>query len=147
MAMDVTAEVEIERAPEDAARYAFEPSNDPEWIGGIKRAEMITEPPVREGTRVSRAAQFMGRKIEYVLEVVRMEPGRVLDMKSIKSPFPMEVTYRFEPAGEGRTRASIHIGGDSGGFYRLMAPVTSMMVKRNITGDLKRLKQILESRQ
>jgi len=143
--MDVTASVEIERAPHEVASYAFDPANDPAWIGGIKRAEMMTEPPLREGTRVSRTAHFLGRKIEYVLEVVRMEPGRLLEMKSVKSPFPMEVMYAIEPSAAGSTMR-IHVGGDSGGFYRFASPIVAPMVRRNIAGDLGRLKKILESK-
>lgn len=142
--MDVTAEVEIERSPDEVAAYAFEPTNDPVWIGGIKRAEMMTDPPLREGTRVSRTAGFLGRKIEYVLEVIRLEPARVLEMKSVQSPFPMEVTYALEPSGAG-TKMRICVGGDSGGFYRFASPFVSPMVRRNISGDLRRLKKILEA--
>src|SRR3990172_10188568 len=90
------------------AGYATEPGNDTSWIGGIKQVRVVTEGPVGVGTRVERVAYFMGRRIEYVLEVVGMETGRRLEMASVKAPFPMRVTYEFEPDGLG-TRSSIRI--------------------------------------
>jgi hypothetical protein len=91
---------------------------------------------------VERIAHFLGKRIEYVLEVVEHRPGELLMMKSVKAPFPMEVAYRFADA-EGGTRMEIHVAG--GGGPRVMGPLTSFMVRRNLKRDLRRLKGILES--
>ena len=40
-------------------------------------------------------ATFLDRRIEYVLEVVEYDPKTLLAMRSVKGPFPMEVTYEF----------------------------------------------------
>ena len=105
---------------------------------------MLTDPPVGEDTEVSRVASFLGKRIDYVLEVVRYEPKSLLAMRSIKSPFPMKVTYEFEEVSGG-TLARIRIGGEASGFYKLAGPLMSRAVKRNITNDLKTLKDLLES--
>ena len=145
MGIDVTAEARIERATDEVAGYAMDPVHDTAWIGGIKHVRMLTEPPVRVGTQVERVAYFLRRKIEYVLEVVGMETGRRLEMASVKAPFPMRVTYGFQPDG-GATIASIRVQGGPGGFMRLLSPVMAMGVRRNISGDLRRLKGIVEGR-
>ena len=145
MGLDVTAVVRIERGAGEVAGYAMEPGNDTSWIGGIKEVQVVTEGPVGVGTRVERVAYFMGRRIEYVLEVVGMETGRRLEMASVKAPFPMRVTYEFEPDGGG-TRASIRIEGGPAGIMGLLSPVMAMSVRRNISGDLRRLKGIVEGR-
>ena len=144
MAIDVIAEVSINRSREDVAKYAMNPDHDAVWIGGISEAKMLTDPPVGEGTRVSRVASFLGKRIEYILEVVRYEPRSLLAMRSIKGPFPMKVTYEFEEVSGG-TLARIRIGGETKGFYKLAGPLMSRAVKRNITKDLKTLKDLLES--
>jgi len=145
MAIDITATTEIDAPAATVAEYAFEPINDPTWIGGISSATLLTPRPIGRGTRVQRLAKFLGRTIDYVLEVVTFEPGRLMEMKSVKGPFPMNVTYRFEPEG-GRTRASVRVQGTASGHYRIADFFMAPMVKRNVSGDLKRLKKIVEAR-
>jgi len=143
MNLDVTAELTIARPIGDVARYAIDPSNDTAWISGIKEAEPLSPPPTSVGSRTRRIASFLGRKIEYVLEVAELEPERRIVMRSIQAPFPMVVTYEFEPAGSG-TRARIRIGGEVRGFYRLAGPALSGAVRRSIGADLRAMKRILE---
>ena len=89
MAIDVKAEVQIARTREDVAAYVVNPENDPLWIGGIRSARMLTEPPVGAGTRVAGVAYFMGKRIEYTTEVVAYEADSLLTMRTDK-PFEME---------------------------------------------------------
>ena len=145
MAMDVKAGVFINRSRHDVASYAMNPENDPVWITGIVEARMLTEPPLAEGTQVQRLATFLGKRIEYVLEVAEYDPQALLAMRSVKGPFPMKVAYKFEEEGGG-TLARIRIQGEATGFYKLAGPVMSRAVKRNITNDLSMLKDLLESR-
>ena len=144
MAVDVRAEVVIARPRDEVTAYVMDPENDPVWISGIKQARMLTEPPFGKGTRVERVASFLGKRIEYVLEVEAHDPDALLDMRSVKGPFPMRVTYAFEEAGDG-TLVRIRVQGESGGFYSLAWPLLSRSIKRNITGDLAALKRLLES--
>ena len=144
MAIDVKAEVVINRPKDDVVTFAMNPDNDPVWIGGIKEVQMLTKPPLAQGTQVARVASFLGKRIEYVLEVVEYDPKALLAMRSIKAPFPMNVSYEFEEA-DGGTLARIRIQGEASGFYKLARPLMSRAVKRNITNDLKTLKGLLES--
>jgi Polyketide cyclase / dehydrase and lipid transport len=144
VALDVTAEQSIDVDPGRAFAYATDPKNDPVWIGGISEAELLGDPPLEKGSAVRRLASFMGRRIEYVLEVAELEPGARLAMRSLRSPFPMAVTYSFEPAAGG-TVMRIRVEGEPGGMYRLAGPLLPGMVRRSVASDLRRLKAILES--
>jgi hypothetical protein len=137
---DVSAETTIERSREEVARYATDWRNDREWIGAVSEVRLVQEEP----QQVERVAGFLGKRIEYVNEVVEHEPGRRLVMRSVKAPFPMTVTYEFEDAGRGGTLMRIRTGGDASGFYRLAGPLLSRAVKRGVSGDLERLKKRLE---
>lgn len=77
-------------------------------------------------------------------EVVRLEPGTVLEMRSVKSPFPMVVTYAFEEV-PGGTAASVRVQGEPGAWYRIAGPIMARAVQRSIDTDVARLKEILES--
>ena len=144
MAIDVTAETLIGRPREAVAGYAMDADNDPTWIGGIREAKTLTAPPLAKGTQAQRVASFLGKRIEYVNEVVEYDPPARLAMRSIKGPFLMTVTYGFEDSGDG-TLARIRIQGEAGGIYRLTAPLLSRAVKRSITRDLRNLKRLMES--
>ena len=144
MAIDVKVEVFIHRSREDVTSYAMNPDNDPVWISGIVEAKMLTDPPLGRGTQVLRVARFLGKRIEYVLEVVDYDPSSLMQMKSVKGPFPKEVFYQFEEADEA-TLARIRVQGEASGFFRIAGPIMARSVKKNITNDLKALKLLLES--
>ncbi len=138
MSIDVEESITIGRPRQEVAGYAMDPARDTEWIAAFNRVEVLTEPPVGVGTRVRRVARFLGRTIDYVLEIAEHEPGRRVVMRSVRSPFPMVITYRFadDPAG---TRASIRVQGDAGGFYRLAEPLLAGRVRGDVRADLRRL--------
>ena len=139
----VVVETTIARPRDEVARYAVDWRNDPAWIRALSESELVTEPPLRVGSRVRRLAGFLGKRIEYVNEVVEYEPGRRLVMRSVQAPFPMTVVYEFEDAGAG-TLMRIRADGDASGFYRFATPLLSRAVRRSIAGDLERLRETLE---
>ncbi len=138
------AETEIGRVPAEVAAFAMEAENDPRWIGGISTARRLTPPPTGIGTRVERVATFMGRRIEYVMDVVELVPNERIVLKSVKAPFPMRVTYEFV-LRDGKTLASVRVQGEPAGFYKIAGGLMAPAVKKNLIGDLKRLKAIVES--
>lgn len=135
--MNITARVHIAREPAAVAAYMTDPANDPRWIGGLREAELLGEAPVAVGSRVRRVAYFLGRRVEYVNEVVALD-ATTLDMRSVQAPFPMHITYRFEPAADGGTDVSNHV---RGGGPRALSPI----VRRNVERDLERLRDRLEA--
>ena len=143
MPIDVIAELIINSPRDKVAAYATNPENDPVWVSGISEARLVTEPPLGQGAQVDRVASFMGKRIEYVLEVVEWAPGSLMAMRSVKGPFPMEVSYQFEDA-PGGTLARINVRGEARGFFKLASPILAAGVKRNITKDLKALKRLME---
>lgn len=145
MAIDVNTQLEIKRPVAAVAQYAFEPGNDPLWIGGVTQAELLTGRPIGKGTQVRRVATFLGKTIDYTLEVTEFQDNHLMEMQTAKGPFPMVVTYQFDPFGEGKTFAQIRVQGSPKGFYGLGNFLIAPMVRRNITKDIKRLKAILET--
>jgi len=143
-AIDVTVDTTIAVTRDEVAHYVIDHGNDPAWIGGITESELLGEPPIAVGSRVRRVASFMGKRIEYVNEVTRLEPGTLLEMRSVKSPFPMVVTYEFDEEGDGTTRTSVRVQGDPSALYRLAGPLMSRKVRKSVAADLETLKRILQ---
>jgi uncharacterized membrane protein len=144
MAVDVTATDTINRPRDQVATYLRDPANDTEWIGGIRSAQLLTPRPVTVGSQVERVATFLGRRVHYVNEITELTADR-LAMRSVRSPFPMRITYGHRDAGAGTTQVSVRVEGDAGRFYALGAPLLGLAVRRSIARDLRRLRRILEA--
>jgi uncharacterized membrane protein len=142
--IDITAGVAIRAPLREVADYMIDPAHDPEWIGGVGEVRMETPPPLAVGSRVARVASFLRRRVEYVNEVVELDPDRVLDMRSVRAPFPMRVTYSFEARGADGTIVRNRVRGAPGGFFALFGPFLAPMVKRSVQKDLERLRDLLE---
>jgi hypothetical protein len=144
MAVDVTATGIIDRPRDQVAAYLRDPANDTSWIGGLRSAQLLTPGPVSLGSRVERVARFLGRRVHYINEITELTADR-LAMRSVRSPFPMQVTYEHRDDGADATRVSVRVEGDAGRFYALAAPLLSRVVRRSITRDLRNLKRVLEA--
>lgn len=143
MPFDVTVSGAVPATPERVAAFLVDPRNDTRWIGGIVEVHP-PDGPLEVGTRVERVAKFAGRRIDYILEVVRLEPGRLLEMRSVAAPFPMEVSYEVAPGpegapGRGTSVVTLCVGGGPGGILALFNWLTAIEVRRNLRADLRRL--------
>ncbi len=143
MAIDVTVSVTIRARRDHVAGYVMDHRNDTAWIGGITESHLLGDEPLVAGSDVRRVASFMGKRIEYVNRVVDLQPGMRLKMRSVKAPFPMEVTYAFgdEPGG---TIVSVRVRGEPAAMYRVAGPLLTRQVRRSVGSDLATLKELLE---
>jgi uncharacterized membrane protein len=144
--VDVRTETVIRRPPDEVAAFAGDPGNAPQWYSNIRSVQWLTPPPVAVGSRMAFVATFLGRRLEYTYEVVALEPGRRLVMRTADGPFPMETTYGWEPTDDGGTRMTLRNRGRPSGFARVTAPAMSAAMRRANTADLARIKELLERR-
>jgi uncharacterized protein YndB with AHSA1/START domain len=144
MAVDVLTETIIDRPRAEVAAYAGNPDNAPEWYVNIKSVEWQTPPPMQVGSRVAFVARFLGRRLAYTYEIVELEPGRRLVMRTAEGPFPMETTYTWDAESARHTRMTLRNRGEPAGFGKLAAPIMAAAMRRANQKDLARLKAILE---
>lgn len=143
--VDVVTETVIGRPIEEVAAYAADPDHAPRWYENIRSVEWRTPRPLGVGSRVAFVARFLGRRLAYVYEVVALEPGARLVMRTAEGPFPMETSYTWVAEGEGATRMKLRNRGTPGGVWRLAAPLLAAAMRRANRKDLARLKRLLES--
>ncbi len=142
--VDVVTEIEINQPINIAADYATNPDHAPEWYVNIQSAEWKTPKPLAIGSQIAFKANFLGRELAYVYEIVEYEPQKKLVMKTANGPFPMETTYTWQEIGVSRTRMILRNKGVPSGFSKLFSPFMSTMMKKANKKDLKQIKEILE---
>ncbi len=134
----------IGRPVGEVAAYAGDPGNAPEWYANIREVAWRTPPPLAVGSRMDFVARFLGRRLAYTYEVVELQPGRRLVMRTADGPFPMETTYTWEPSGERATLMTLRNRGEPTGFAGITAPVLERAMRRATRKDLARLRGLLE---
>ncbi len=143
MSVNVSTEIIIERDRPSIAQFVTDPANDRSWIGGVLEAKRLDDGPIVVGSRIARVVRFLGRRIQYTLKIVEQEHERRVVMTT-DSPFPMMVTYEFEDAGS-QTLVRVRVSGQPRGFFRLGGAFLNRMVLGNVTKDLVRLRDRMES--
>jgi uncharacterized protein YndB with AHSA1/START domain len=143
--VDVEVQRVIAAPPDEVAAYAGDPGNAPEWYVNIVAARWRTSPPVAVGSLVDFEARFLGKRLVYTYEVVELDPGRRLVMRTAEGPFPMETTYTWEaaPGGTG-TLMRLRNRGRPRGLAAVAAPVMAGAMRRATAKDLERLAGLLE---
>jgi uncharacterized membrane protein len=144
MTVDVETQIEIARPRAEVAAYAADIDHTTTWYRNIDAVEWQTPRPVAVGSRIAFVARFLGRRLAYTYEIRELVPGERLVMSTAEGPFPMETTYTWSDAGDGRTRMTLRNRGEPAGFSRIAAPFMARAVRRASRKDLRRLKQILE---
>ncbi|MFB9325589.1 SRPBCC family protein [Paenibacillus aurantiacus] len=144
--VDVHTEILIHKSVERTAEYAANPEHAPEWYVNIDSAAWVRGSRVEVGAQAAFKARFLGKDLSYVYEIAAYEPGKLLIMRTADGPFPMETTYTWSDAGEDATRMTLRNRGTPTGFSAFLSPLMSFMMRRANNNDLRRLKQLLESR-
>jgi len=143
--VDVITSIDIAAPLNQVTAYAMNQDNAPEWYTNIKSVEWLTPKPMSLGSKFAFIAHFLGRKLNYVYEVVELSEDQFV-MKTADGPFPMETTYKFEGLNDNSTRMTLRNRGTPSGFSKLLSPFLSTMMKKANKKDLSSIKIILESK-
>ncbi|MCG8306337.1 MAG: SRPBCC family protein [Cytophagales bacterium] len=142
--VDVLTTITINCPVKIVAEYASNPDYATSWYKNIKAVEWKSVKMLSVGSLIAFKAEFLGKKLEYVYEVMEYEPSKSLVMKTANGPFPMETIYTWEEVAEGITCMTLRNRGIPQGFSKLLSPLMSTMIKMANKKDLKLLKRILE---
>lgn len=100
--------------------------------------------PVGTGTTTTPHGQFLGRSMKAVYTVVRYEPRRLTEWRTVAGPLPLTFRRAFAPV-EGGTRLTFTYDAAPNVVLRLPAPLIVRMGRRRLDGDIPQLRAILET--
>lgn len=88
----------------------------------------------------------MGRKLEYIYEIIELIKGQKLVMRTAQGPFPMETIYTWNVIDENTTKMTLRNKGNPAGFSKLLTPFMAFMMRKANNKDLVNIKRIIENR-
>ena len=140
----VKTSVVINRPVEEVFKFWEDPNNDAQWQTGLVESKQTSEGSPGVGTTFLNVSQFLGRRLEFTVEITEYEPNRRVGFNITSGPFPFSGTTGFE-AVEGGTKLTLEAEGDVSGVFKLAEPLVARIAQRQFEGDYLTLKDVLEA--
>ena len=97
----ITLSKHVNAQPEKVYAAVTDIPGWPSRIGRIERVEMLTDGPVRVGTRFRETRKMMGRECSETMEVMGLEPSRSVVLGAESNGCRYRVEKRFVPENGG----------------------------------------------
>ena len=140
----VNTSVVINRPVEEVFKFMDDPNNDAQWQTGLIESRQTSEGAIGVGTTFLNVNQFLGKRLEFPVEVTEYEPNRRVRIKTSAGPIPFSATTSFE-AVEGGTKVTLEAEGDVTGVFKLAEPIVARTAQRQFEGNYLTLKDVLEA--
>ena len=136
--------IHIDRPVGQVFAYLAEPAHLRDWQSSLIENRLLTEGPLRAGSRFREVRRTGPGKTELEAEVVVFdEPSGRLSTRTLTKP-PVTVSYALDPDAGG-TRLRYEFGMRTAGLMRLMEPLTAASIRKDTSADMQRLKSLLEA--
>jgi uncharacterized protein YndB with AHSA1/START domain len=135
----------IKRPVEEVFAYLANLENDAEWRREWVESRQTSQAPLGVGATFRLDGEMLGRRIPTVYEVIEYEPNRTAAWKAVSGPLPLTFRRIFEGV-EGGTQVTNRYEAELRGFLKLVKPLLMNMGKRQLEGDIPRLKELMEAR-
>ena len=116
------------------------------WESSAVERALLTDGPLRKGSRVRQVDRFLGRRIETEMETLDLVDYHRRE-RTVSGPFEFEVVWHLEPAGDGSrfTMTLTAASGLGGVFGKLADSLVARMSRREWDANLGKLKDLLEA--
>ncbi len=143
---DMTAQqvIHIHAPPEQIFQYIMDVNNRIDYIPALEEVIMLTEGPIRLGSRYTEVALIGGRRIETTYELVDYRENVRSSAKTIKSIFPIRADLELKPTSDG-TDLRIALEFKLSGIFKLGSKIVAGIVNQQAIGILKRIKANVEA--
>ena len=117
---------------------------DPDWRKGVETMAPSTRGPAVVGTTTDEVLHLGGRTYRNHGEVIRVEPGRRLEWRTLEGA-DANGSRTVTPVPGGRSEVELYLEVRPHGVERLLRPVLAPMLRKGLHEDLGRLKAALET--
>lgn len=139
MAKAFSARATIDRPIEEVWASLIDWDKAPRWMRGID--SMSSDGETTVGTRL----EFVARGRERTSEVVGLEPGRSVTLRSVQGGVSADYAYRLEPVSPEATAITLDATCDADGLgWRIAGPLIRFAMRRSDGGQLDALKAEVE---
>lgn len=135
----------INRPIEEVFIYLANLENDAKWRREWVEARKTSEGSLGVGATFLLVGELLGRRMGTVYKTTEYEPIRTTSWKAVSGPLPLTFRRTFERV-EGGTRVTIRYEVELRGFIKLVKPLIMNIGKRQLEGDIPRLKELMEAR-
>lgn len=140
----ITQSVEIDRPAADAWAVLSDYRRDVDWRAGVVAMAPDHDGPVRPGTVTTEDLRLAGRVWHNVGEVTAVDPGRRLAWRTTEGA-DARGARAVEPLTPTRCRVQLDLVATPHGPERLFRPLLARMLRKNLAGDVERLRALVES--
>ena len=131
----------IASSPGDIWNYLLDVSKETNWREGVVEAQWVSDQPYGVGSKGLHIIENIG---DWPWTVTELEEQRVISWVVTGGRFEgSHAGYRISPEGTGCT-VTIHVRMELGGLMKILKPIMKPRIKGQLTGDLVRLKAIME---
>jgi uncharacterized membrane protein len=141
----IVASVTIARPRAEVFAFACDYRNDPMWRAGVESMQVMPDGASRLGTSVRERLRLFGRTMVTDSVVVEYVPGQRIAFRSTRGPLSVAGTRHVGDDGDG-TRFTFEVEASPTGVYKALRPLMERAFRQRLTGDLARLKGVLERR-
>lgn len=145
--MTITHTIEIARSPEDVFAYIDQVARHPEWQDGLISARVVTEGPLRVGSKIAEVRKLGGREQKVTYEMTEREPPGIFAFRGLDGPIRPSGRGTIVPVGDGSSsRVTLSLDLTAHGLMgRALLPLARSQAAKQVPRDQERLKERLES--
>ena len=143
-----TLNMRVNGSPEEVFRVFTDLENAADRISGIQKIDVLTDGPIRAGTRFRETRIMFKKEAVEEMEITAMEPGESYSFGCESCGCAYSSTFRFTPNGGG-TNVEFHMEARAVSlFAKIMSPLTALMfgpmMRKCMTQDMEDLKAAIE---
>jgi uncharacterized protein YndB with AHSA1/START domain len=145
MAIDFSFDVNIARPPHEVFSVVTDLDQLPKWQPAVVDTQLLEDGPLRRGSRIKETREVRGKRLEQVVEISALDPGREFGLRIVEGPLPVHGDLTFTPTEDGGTKLHMHAFGQANGAMRLLQPLLNVGLKREFRSQYGRLKELVET--
>ena len=145
--MAIRHTIEIARSPEDVFAYIDQVTRHPEWQESLVSARLVTEGPLRVGSKIAEVRKVGPREQAASYEITERDPPRTFAFRGLDGPIRPSGKGLVEPVGDGsssRVTFELELTGH-GLMGKALLGLARSQAAKQVPKDQQRLKEQLES--